>query len=88
MVNCKYGPRVVGSGNYLGNVLVVADTANLRYGNSLELRGLAQHRQRNLPHGSFLTKPQVTDVPLPSRRFCRPATSLGQVYTMGLRRAG
>ena len=78
MVNCKYGPRVVGSGNYLGNVLVIADTAHLRYGNNLNYVDSLNLANEIYPT-QFLTKPQPTDVPLPSALL--PAGyQLGQVY--------
>jgi len=79
MVNCKYGPRVVGSGNYLGNVLVVADTANLRYGNNWNYVDSLNIANEIYPT-SFLTKPQATDVPLPSS-FLPAGYKLGQVYS-------
>lgn len=79
MVNCKYGPRVVGSGNYLGNVLVVADTANLKYGYSLNyVDSLAQANE--IYPTQFLTKPQATDLPLPSS-FLPAGYKVGQVYS-------
>lgn len=78
MVNCKYGPRVVGSGNYLGNVLVVADTANLRYGNNWNYVDSLNIANEIYPT-SFLTKPQATDMPLPSS-FLPAGYKLGQVY--------
>ncbi|GAB3585336.1 hypothetical protein [Hymenobacter daeguensis] len=78
MVNCKYGPRVVGSGNYLGNVLVVADTANLRYGYNLNYVDSLAMANEIYPT-SFLTKPQATDVPLPSS-FLPAGYRPGQVY--------
>ena len=56
MVNCRYGPRVVGSGNFSGNVLVVADTANLRYGNNLNYADSLQLANEIYPT-QFLTKP-------------------------------
>lgn len=78
MVNCKYGPRVVGSGNYLGNVLVVADTANLKYGYNLNyVDSLAQANE--IYPTSFLTKPQATDLPLPGS-FLPASYKLGMVY--------
>ena len=78
MVNCKYGPRVVGSGNYLGNVLVVADTANLRYGNNWNYVDSLRIANEIYPT-SFLTKPQATDIPLPSS-FLPAGYRPGQVY--------
>lgn len=78
MVNCKYGPRVVGSGNYLGNVLVVADTANLKYGYNLNyVDSLAQANE--IYPTAFLTKPQATDLPLPGS-FLPTGYKLGMVY--------
>ncbi|QKG51947.1 hypothetical protein [Hymenobacter sp. BRD67] len=78
MVNCKYGPRVVGSGNYYGNVLVIADTANLKYGYNLNyVDSLAQANE--IYPTAFLTKPQTTDIPLPSS-FLPTGYKLGMVY--------
>ncbi|MGI4874371.1 MAG: hypothetical protein ACRYFX_24705 [Janthinobacterium lividum] len=79
MVNCKYGPRVVGSGNYLGNVLVVADTANLRYGYSLNYADSLALANEIYPT-NFLTRPQVSDLPLPGS-FLPAGYKPGQVYT-------
>ena len=78
MVNCKYGPRVVGSGNYLGNVLVIADTAHLRYGNSLNYVDSVALANEIYPT-AFLTKPQASDVPVPSS-FLPAGYHVGQVY--------
>ncbi len=78
MVNCKYGPRVVGSGNYLGNVLVVADTANLRYGYSLNYADSLALANEVYPT-NFLTKPQASDLPLPGS-FLPAGYKPGQVY--------
>lgn len=78
MVNCKYGPRVVGSGNYLGNVLVAADTANLCYGYNLNYVDSLRLANEIYPT-NFLTKPQPTDLPRPGSFL--PATyRVGQVY--------
>jgi len=78
MVNCRYGPRVVGSGNYSGNVLVVADTAFLRYGNNLNYADSLYLANEIYPT-KFLTKPQATDLPLPSS-FLPAGYKLGDVY--------
>ena len=78
MVNCRYGPRVVGSGNFSGNVLVVADTANLRYGNNLNYADSLQLANEIYPT-QFLTKPQPTDLPLPAS-FLPAGYRPGQVY--------
>ncbi|MGI4874609.1 MAG: hypothetical protein ACRYFX_25925 [Janthinobacterium lividum] len=78
MVNCKYGPRVVGSGNYLGNVLVVADTANLRYGYSLNYTDSLNLANEVYPT-NFLTRPQASDLPLPGS-FLPAGYKPGQVY--------
>ncbi len=78
MVNCRYGPRVVGSGNYSGNVLVVADTANLRYGNNYNYVD-SLYIANELYPTQFLTKPQPTDIPLPSS-FLPAGYHPGQVY--------
>ncbi len=78
MVNCKYGPRVVGSGNYLGNVLVAADTANVRYGYSLNYVDSLRLANEIYPT-NFLTKPQATDLPLPSS-FLPAGYRPGDIY--------
>ncbi len=78
MVNCKYGPRVVGSGNYLGNVLVIADTVHLRYGNNLNYVDSLALANEIYPT-QFLTKPQTTDMPLPSS-FLPANYQVGAVY--------
>lgn len=66
MVNCKYGPRVVGAtANYSGNALVVADTANLKYGNNYNYVDSLSIANQIYPVG-FATKPQASDIPAPS----------------------
>jgi len=66
MVNCKYGPRVVGAtANYNGNALVVADTANIKYGNNFNYVDSLNIANEVYPTG-FGTKPQSTDIPAPS----------------------
>ena len=66
MVNCKFGPRVVGAtANYNGNALVVADTANIKYGNNYNYVDSVKIANEIYPTG-FATKPQSTDIPTPS----------------------
>lgn len=79
MVNCKYGPRVVGAtANYNGNALVVADTANIKYGNNYNYVDSVKIANEIYPTG-FATKPQSTDIPTPSSYL--PANyKVGQTY--------
>ena len=79
MVNCKYGPRVVGAtANYNGNALVVADTANIKGGYNFNYVDSLYIANEIYPTG-FSTKPNVNDIPAPSSFL--PATyKPGQVY--------
>jgi len=74
LVDCKFGLRVVGTGNYLGNALIVADTAHLSYGYNWNYGDSAVLCNQFYPT-SFLTKPMATDVPAP--------TYLPVGYTLG-----
>jgi len=70
MVNCRYGPRVV--------ISPPADTTNLQYGNNFQYGDSVALTNQFYPVG-FITKPQVTDIPLP-RSFLPANYQLGLVY--------
>jgi len=74
LVDCKFGLRVVGTGNYLGNALVIADTAHLSYGYNWNYGDSAAICNQFYPT-NFLTKPMATDYPAP--------TYLPGNYTLG-----
>ncbi len=76
-VNCKFGLRIVGSANYSGNVLVIADTANISYGYNWNYVDSASIANQIYPI-PFLTKPQSTDIPAPT--FLPAGYKLGDVY--------
>jgi hypothetical protein len=79
MVNCKFGPRIVGAtANYNGNALVVADTANIKYGYSFNYVDSVKIANEIYPTG-FATKPQPTDIPAPSS-YLPAGYKPGQVY--------
>jgi hypothetical protein len=78
MVNCKFGLRIVGSANYSGNVLVIADTANIKYGYNYNYVDSLSIANQIYPT-PFLTKPQSTDIPNPST-FLPAGYKLGDVY--------
>jgi hypothetical protein len=79
MVNCKYGPRIVGAtANYNGNALVVADTAHIAYGNNYNYVDKVESANEIYPTG-FATKPRTTDIPQPSS-FLPDTYKPGQVY--------
>ncbi len=78
MVNCKFGLRIVGSANYSGNVLVIADTANIQYGYNYTYVDSVSIANQIYPV-PFLTKPQSTDIPNPST-FIPAGYKLGDVY--------
>ena len=78
LVNCLFGLRIVGTANYLGNALIVADTAHLFYGNNFNYGDSLSICNQFYPV-NFLTKPQATDMPTPSSYL--PANyTLGAVY--------
>ena len=79
MVNCKYGPRIVGAtANYSGNALVVADTANIKYDYNYNYVDSVSIANQIYPVG-FATKPQPHDIPTPSSYL--PANyKVGQAY--------
>jgi hypothetical protein len=66
MVNCKFGPRVVGAtANYNGNALVVADTANIKGGYNYNYVDSLKIANEIYPTG-FAQKPNANDIPAPS----------------------
>lgn len=79
MVDCKYGPRIVGAtANYSGNALVVADTANIKYGYNYNYVDSLKMANQIYPVG-FTTKPQPTDLPKPTD-FLPTGYKPGQAY--------
>jgi hypothetical protein len=79
MVNCKFGPRVVGAtANYNGNALVVADTANVKGGYNYNYVDSLKIANEIYPVG-FSTKPHPNDIPAPSS-FLPANYKPGQVY--------
>ena len=78
LVDCKFGLRIVGTGNYLGNALVIADTAHMKYGYNYNYGDSLAIVNQFLPT-SFLTKPQSTDIPAPST-FLPTGYTLGAIY--------
>ena len=79
MVNCKYGPRIVGATtSYAGNALVVADTANIKYSNNYNYVDSVKFANQIYPV-LFTTKPQASDIPAPSS-FLPTGYKLGQAY--------
>lgn len=79
MINCKYGPRIVGAtANYSGNALVVADTANIKYSNNFNYVDSLKIANEIYPVG-FATKPNATDIPAPSS-FLPAGYKVGQAY--------
>ncbi|GAB4019189.1 hypothetical protein [Spirosoma koreense] len=79
MVDCKYGPRVVGAtASYAGNALVVADTANIKSGYNYNYVDSLKMANQIYPTG-FYTKPQATDIPTPTT-FLPAGYKPGSVY--------
>ncbi|MFC0182787.1 hypothetical protein ACFFJX_09505 [Pseudarcicella hirudinis] len=79
IVNCKYGVRIVGAnGTYLGNTLVSADTANIKYGYNFNYVDSTFIANEIYPTG-FATKIQSTDIPAPGS-FLPASYKPGQVY--------
>ena len=78
LVNNRIGLRIVGTGVYQGNSLVIADTAHCFYGNNYSYADSAVTAIQIYPQG-FLTKPRTTDIPLPSS-FLPSGYVLGGVY--------
>lgn len=77
MVDCKFGLRIVGTGNYLGNALVVADTAHLTYGYNYNYGDSLSLVNQFYPT-AFLTKPESTNIPAPT--FLPTGYTLGATY--------
>jgi len=75
MVNCRIGLRIVGSGNYSGNALLIADTAHMFYSNNYNYSDSLVLTNQFYPV-PFLTKPKPTDIP-------NPATFLPAGYKLG-----
>ena len=71
IVNCKYGLRIVNN--------PPADTAHLKYGNTLSYGDSASIVTQFYPQG-YITVPRATDIPEPSTFLPAPYT-LGQAYT-------
>lgn len=79
MVNCKFGPRVIGAtANYNGNALVVADTANIKGGYNYNYVDSLKIANEIYPTG-FAQKPHSNDIPNPSS-FLPTGYKPGQVY--------
>jgi hypothetical protein len=79
MVNCKFGPRVVGAtANYNGNALVVADTANIKGGYNYSYVDSLKIANEIYPTG-FAQKPSAFDIPTPSS-FLPADYKPGKVY--------
>jgi hypothetical protein len=79
MVNCKFGPRVVGAtANYNGNALVVADKANIKGGYNYNYVDSVKIANEIYPTG-FAQKPNANDIPNPSS-FLPTGYKPGQVY--------
>lgn len=79
MANCKYGPRIVGTTqSYAGNALVVADTANIKYGYNYNYVDSLKMANQIYPV-LFAAKPQTTDIPAPSS-FLPAGYKPGQAY--------
>jgi len=71
MVNCKYGLRIVNN--------PPADTAHMKYGNTLNYGDSSNITDEFYPQG-YITIPQTTDIPLPSS-YLPSSYTLGQVYS-------
>ncbi|HEY4286534.1 MAG TPA: hypothetical protein VGN00_05500 [Puia sp.] len=78
LVNNRVGLRIVGTGTYEGNALVVADTAHLYYGSNYSYGDSLILTNQFYPPG-LLTKPQSTDIPNPSA-YVPAGYTLGAVY--------
>jgi len=78
MVNDRIGLRIVGTGNYQGNALLIADTAHMFYGNNYNYADSAVLTNNFYPQ-SFLTKPEPSDIPAPSS-FLPAGYTLGAIY--------
>jgi hypothetical protein len=78
LVNNRFGLRIVGTASYLGNNLVIADTANCKYGHNYNYGDDVSITNQFYPT-NFLTKPQPSDMPAPSS-FLPSNYALGSVY--------
>ena len=79
VVDSKYGPRIVGAtATFAGNALVVADTANIKYGYNYNYVDSLKMANQIYPVG-FTTKPQPTDIPAPAS-FLPVGYKPGQAY--------
>lgn len=78
MVDNRFGLRIVGTSSYLGNNLVIADTANCRYGNNYNYGDDPEITNQFYPT-AFLTNPQPSDIPAPST-FLPTGYTVGSVY--------
>ncbi len=79
MVNCKYGPRIVPSDiSYYGNALKAADTARIFYSNNFQYGDSLSIVNQFFPV-LFSTKPQSSDIPLPSN-YLPVNYKLGDAY--------
>lgn len=78
LVNDRIGLRVVGTGNYQGNALVVADTAHCYYGYNYNYGDSLVITDQFYPPG-LLTKPMSTDIPTPSN-YLPAGYTLGADY--------
>ncbi len=77
-VDNRFGLRIVGTASYLGNNLVIADTAHCRYSNNYNYGDDPEITNQFYPT-NFLTIPQVSDIPAPSG-FLPVGYSLGGIY--------
>jgi hypothetical protein len=71
IVNCRYGLRIYG-------IPTIADTANMKYGNTLNYGDSLSVTNQFYPVG-YITIPRVTDIPLPSS-FLPNNYQLGDAY--------
>jgi len=78
MVDSRFGFRIVGTSSYLGNNLVIADTAHCRYGYNYSYGDDPAMTNQFYPT-NFLTNPQPTDIPAPGS-FLPPGYTLGSIY--------
>ena len=78
MVNARIGLRIVGTGNYQGNALLIADTAHMFYNNNYNYADSVVLTNQFYPQ-SFLTKPEAGNIPAPSS-FLPTGYTLGAIY--------
>jgi len=77
-VDNRFGLRIVGTASYLGNNLVIADTAHCRYSNNFSYGDDVELTSQFYPT-NFLTVPQPSDIPAPSV-FLPANYTFGAVY--------